>query len=81
MPLTAYNRRSVRPTVLAFSRRLREVRLAAGISQETLAQRAHVRRTFISRLERGIGNPSLAAIALLARGLECDVADLFTHDA
>jgi transcriptional regulator with XRE-family HTH domain len=76
--LKVYHRKSVRPTVLAFSRRLREVRLASGMSQETLAQRAHVRRTFISRLERGIGNPSLSAIALLARGLNCELTDLFT---
>lgn len=80
MPLRAYNRRSVRLTLLAFSRRLREVRMSRGISQETLARRANVRRTFISRTERGMGNPSLAAIALLARGLGCRIADLTAID-
>ena len=36
-----------------------------GISQETLAERAELHRTYISDVERGAGNPSLKTIFLL----------------
>jgi transcriptional regulator with XRE-family HTH domain len=49
---------------------MRDIRLAAGVSQEELARRSHLRRTFVSRIERGIANPSLATIALIVSGLE-----------
>lgn len=48
---------------------LREAREKAGISQEKLAERAGLHRTYISQLERGLKNPSLDVIVDLARGL------------
>lgn len=40
-----------------------------GISQEELASRADLDRTYISGLERGVRNPSLTAIVKVATGL------------
>lgn len=54
---------------LAFGRVLRERRLAAGLSQEKLALEAEVDRTFVSLLERGGRQPTLATLWRLAGAL------------
>ena len=48
-----------------------------GISQETLAERSVLHRTYISDLERGERNPSLQTIIRLAHALEVPIATLF----
>ena len=48
-----------------------------GISQETLAERADLHRTYISDLERGQRNPSLKTILRLAHALEVSISTLF----
>ena len=53
-----------------FARALKEKRSAAAVSQEELADRASLHRTYISQLERGLKSPSLAAIESLALALE-----------
>lgn len=63
-------------TAAAFGRILRLRRTAKGISQEELASRAGLHRTFVSMLERGTRAPSLDAIRKLAVGLETTAADL-----
>lgn len=51
---------------------LREYRLAAGFSQERLAQETDLHRTYISLLERGLRQPSLNTIFLLAKEVGCE---------
>jgi len=51
-----------------------------GISQETLAERASLHRTYISDLERGERNPSLNTIIRIAHALEVPIASLFPVD-
>ncbi len=53
----------------AFGETLRQVRHEATISQEELAARSGLHRTYVSQLERGQKSPSLAVIAGLARSL------------
>ncbi|MHB8538165.1 MAG: helix-turn-helix domain-containing protein [Candidatus Dormibacteria bacterium] len=53
-----------------FARALKEMRSTAAVSQEELAHRANLHRTYISQLERGLKSPSLAAIESLALALE-----------
>jgi CheY-like chemotaxis protein len=48
-----------------------------GISQEELADRADLHRTYISDVERGARNPSLQSITKLARALEVSISSLF----
>ena len=48
---------------------LRERRLAAGVSQESLADSSELHRTYVSQLERGLKAPSLAAIEAVAGAL------------
>lgn len=53
----------------AFGRVLREHRLKKGISQTLLSTRADLDRTFISMIERGARQGSLATVFKLARAL------------
>lgn len=61
----------------AFGMKLRKVRLAAGISQEELASRANLDRTYVSGCERGKRNPSLKTIDKLAKALNVNLMELF----
>lgn len=55
---------------------LRRTRVAAGVSQEELAGRADVDRTFISRLERGVRQPTIATLISLSKALGVSAGDL-----
>jgi len=48
------------------------------LTQEDLAERANLHRTFISDVERGVKNPSLEIVERLAGALEISIADLLT---
>lgn len=61
----------------AFGDRVRELRRAAGMSQEGLAEATGLHRTYISSLERGQRNVGLENIHLLATALGVPVAQLF----
>lgn len=52
-----------------FARKLREFRLAKGLSQEALAHEANMHRTYVSALERSIYSASLDTIDDLADAL------------
>lgn len=54
---------------MAFGKVIRNLRREAGLSQEELAYRCDLHRTYISQLERGIKSPSLATIEALASAL------------
>ncbi|TDE95175.1 XRE family transcriptional regulator [Occultella glacieicola] len=53
----------------AFGDRIRELRHAAGLSQEELAEASGLHRTYISSLERGQRNVGLDNIHVLAGAL------------
>ncbi|RZJ42882.1 MAG: XRE family transcriptional regulator, partial [Brevundimonas sp.] len=55
--------------VLLFGRNVRALRVRAGLSQEELAFRAGMKRTYLSDLERGTRNPSVRALGRLADAL------------
>jgi transcriptional regulator with XRE-family HTH domain len=52
-------------------------RSALGISQEELAHRAGLHRTYVSDLERGARNPSIESIEKLAQALQISISELF----
>lgn len=56
---------------------LKTLRIAANMSQEMLAFKAEVDRTYISLIERGLANPSILALATICFGLGITLADLF----
>ncbi|MBC1181876.1 helix-turn-helix transcriptional regulator [Brevundimonas sp. WCHBH090558] len=55
--------------VVRLGKRVRELRIAAGFSQEELAFRADMKRSYVSDLERGTRNPSVRALERLAIAL------------
>jgi transcriptional regulator with XRE-family HTH domain len=61
----------------AFGKRLRELRLQAGFSQEELAAKADLHWTYVGGIERGERNPGLVNITRLAKALGAPAAALF----
>jgi CheY-like chemotaxis protein len=55
---------------------IRKKRSSLGISQEELAARAGLHRTYVSDVERGARNPSLDSVEKLARALELSLPAL-----
>ena len=59
-----------------FARNLRRYRRAAKLSQEELAHRSDIDRTYISSLERGVYAASIDVVDRLATALEIEAAVL-----
>ena len=68
----------MRPLRHRFGTRIRELRLATGLSQEEFAEKCGFARTYMSRIETGGANPSLDAIETLATALRTSPGELFT---
>ena len=49
------------------------------LTQEELSEKTELHRTYISELERGLGNPSLESICRLADVLEIDLCALLSR--
>jgi transcriptional regulator with XRE-family HTH domain len=64
---------------IKFGSRLKYLRLAAGMSQEELAHKAELDRTYIGGIERGERNPSLKNIIRLADALKTTPDEFFTE--
>ena len=67
-----------------FGKRVRQLRLDAGWTQEQLAEAAGITTTYTSDLERGTKVPSLTIVLRISRAFRISVADLladFTKDA
>jgi transcriptional regulator with XRE-family HTH domain len=60
-----------------FGKKVAALRRAAGISQEDFADRCGVVRSYMSRIECGRANPSMAVIEALAHALKVPVKKLF----
>ena len=56
---------------------VRELRVRRKLTQEALGERAGLSYKFIGEVERGLGNPSVETLTLIAGALDADVADLF----
>jgi transcriptional regulator with XRE-family HTH domain len=59
-----------------FGARLREMRIARGLTQPDVAARVGTSASNISDLERGIKVPTLTTVARLADALDCKVTEL-----
>jgi XRE family transcriptional regulator, regulator of sulfur utilization len=62
-----------------FGRAVRQLREGRGWSQEELAARADLNRSYLGEIERGAATPSLATVAKLALALELSLADLMNR--
>jgi len=72
----------VQPTVgpkWAFGSVLRECRKSAGLSQEQLAVKAGLDRSFLSMVERGIQSPNIVVLFRIAEVLGVSAAELIAR--
>lgn len=63
-----------------FGAHLKKLRLQSGLSQEAFADKCGLDRTYVSGIERGVRNPTLEVINVLAQGLEMEIFELFSFD-
>ena len=60
-----------------FGKSVRDKRLQLGLSQEKLAAKAGLHRTYIGMIERAEKNITLTNIAKIAEALNSDIKSLF----
>ena len=63
------------------SKRIREIRISKGMSQEMLAQKADVNSNFLGRVERGVSsNLQLKTLDKIISALEIDYPTFFSFN-
>lgn len=65
---------------IKFGKNIKKYRNKMGISQEELALRCELHRTYISSVERGVRSISLKNIEILAKELEVNICELFKFE-
>jgi transcriptional regulator with XRE-family HTH domain len=69
-----------REVLVKFGKKVREERQRLGLSQEQLASRAGVHRTYIGMIERAEKNITLENIEKVAKALNLDINKLLTFE-
>ena len=59
-----------------FGKRMREIRMKRGLSQQAVAERAGIAQTHVSDIELGFKLPNLLTVVRLAIALECKFVEL-----
>jgi transcriptional regulator with XRE-family HTH domain len=59
------------------ARNIKKLRVERKLSQEILAVDAQIDRTYVSRLERGLENPTIAVLERLAEALDTKIVEFF----
>ena len=62
--------------LVKFGKRVKQIRLEKGLTQEQFAQKCGLHKNYIGMVERGERNPSLVNIDLIANGLEIEIWEL-----
>jgi transcriptional regulator with XRE-family HTH domain len=71
-------KKEVEPMLVAMGKYIRQKRVSLGLSQEELAARAGLHRTYISDVERGIRNLTIGAAWFVAHGLGVDFKEMIS---
>lgn len=58
-------------------KKVKFLRMQAGMTQDILSERCGIFRTYLSRIESGVANPTLLVLIALAEALEVLPGDLF----
>ena len=58
---------------------MRRLRVAAGYSQEKLGDVAGIDRTYVSRLERKMENPSIGVLEKVSEALGVHIGEMFVE--
>jgi len=64
------------PVLLALGAAIRRARHERGISQEELAHRSSIDRSYMSSIERGGQNPGILSVIRIARAMEMTLTEL-----
>ena len=64
------------PILCSFGQNLARHRRARELSQEALAEKADLDRTYLSDIERGVRNPGIRNVVLIAKALGVSASDL-----
>lgn len=62
------------------ARNVRYLKVAASLSQEAFAVDAGLDRTYISRIERNLENPTVTALERIAKALGVDIVELVADE-
>ena len=65
------------PILVSFGQNVQKTRLALGFSQEQLAEKAGVHRTYVGMIERAEKNITLCNIERIANALGVSIKELF----
>lgn len=65
---------------IQFGKRVRQLRLKQGLSQEALAFKAGIDRTYMTSIENGKRNVSVQNIEKVIKALEISIQDFFSTD-
>ena len=60
-------------------KRIKELRIDKGWTQERLQEHSGLDRTYISDIERGVRNPSIKSLEKLATALKVKLSDLTNY--
>jgi transcriptional regulator with XRE-family HTH domain len=64
------------PILCSFGQSVAKHRRAKGLSQEALAEKADLDRTYLSDIERGVRNPGVKNVIRIAKALGITPSDL-----
>jgi transcriptional regulator with XRE-family HTH domain len=65
------------PALIKLGKRIRELRIEKGFSQEAFAFEINIDRTYMGGIERGERNIAAINLIRIAKGLKVEVGDLF----
>lgn len=66
--------------LIKFGKKVREIRIKQNLSQEKLATKANVHRTYIGMIERAEKNITLENIEKVAKALKMNINELLTFE-
>jgi transcriptional regulator with XRE-family HTH domain len=64
------------PILCSFGQSVAKHRRAKGLSQEALAEKADLDRTYLSDIERGVCNPGIKNVIVIAQALGISVSEM-----
>ncbi|MCZ2498931.1 helix-turn-helix domain-containing protein [Xylophilus sp. Kf1] len=65
------------PSLIALGKAIRELRVMQRVSQEDLAHRASLDRSYMSSIERGVQNPGVMIVIKIASALGVPASAVF----
>ena len=66
------------PALIQLGENIRSLREQQGLSQEDLAEKADLDRTYIGGVERGERNLTILSLLKIAGALKCDLSQILT---